>query len=61
MPETMRLLGTTESQITKNEKGESVPNSEITEVLLIHFNIANNNYQGNSRVLYAFLSNKSFG
>ena len=34
---------------------------EITEVVLIHYNIVNNDYQENSRVLYTFVPNKSFG
>ena len=34
---------------------------EITEVVLVHCNIVNNNYQRNSRVLYTFVPNKSFG
>ena len=56
----MELLGSTKSKITKNENGENVPNLEITEVVLVHCNIVNNNYQQNSRVLYKFTSNKSF-
>ena len=38
-----------------------MPHFETTEVVLVHFNIANNNYQQDSRVLYAFVPNKSFG
>ena len=38
-----------------------MPNLEITEVVLIHCNIVNNNYQHDSRVLYTFVPNKSFG
>ena len=34
---------------------------EITEVVLIDFNIVNNNYQQDSRVLYTFVPNKSLG
>ena len=34
---------------------------EIAEVALVHCNIANNNYQQNSRVLYTFVPNKPFG
>ena len=34
---------------------------EITEVVLIHSNIVNNDYQQDSRVLYTFVPNKSFG
>ena len=43
--ETMKLLGSTKSKITKNDKSENVPNLEISEVVLAHFNIVNNNYQ----------------
>ena len=34
---------------------------EITEVVLVHCDIANNDYQQDSRVLYTFVTNKSFG
>ena len=34
---------------------------KITEIVLIHCNIVNNNYQQNSRFSYAFVPNKSFG
>ena len=34
-PETMRLLGSTEKQITKDKNGESVTHLEITEVVLV--------------------------
>ena len=34
---------------------------QITEVVLVHCNIVNNNYQRNSRVFYAFVPHKSFG
>ena len=54
-PEKRKLLGSTKSMITKNEKGENVFNLEITEVVLVYCNIVNNNYQQNSRV-----PNKSF-
>ena len=33
---------------------------EITEVVLVHCNIVNNNYQQDLRVLHTFVSNKSF-
>ena len=57
----MKLLGSTKSKMTKNENGENILNLEITEVVLVHCNIVNNNYQQNSRVLYTFVPNKSFG
>ena len=47
----MKLLGSTENKITKGKNGESVPHLEITEVVLIHCNIVNNDYQQDSRVL----------
>ena len=47
--------------IKKDKNGENVPNLEITEVVLVHCNIINNDYQQDSRVLYTFLPNISFG
>ena len=61
MPETIELLGSTKSKITKHENGENVPRLEVTEVVLIHRNIINNDYQQDSRILYTFVSIKSFG
>ena len=61
MPETMKLLGHTENKITKDKNSESVRHLEITEVVLVHYNIVNNDYHQDSRVLYSFVSNKPFG
>ena len=58
-PETIKLLGSTKRKITKDENGENVPHSEITKVVLIHCNNANNDYQQTSKVLYIFVPNKS--
>ena len=57
----MKLLGSTKSKITKDENGKNVLRLEITEVVLIHRNIVNNDYQQDSRILYTFVPNKSFG
>ena len=57
----MKLLGSTKSKLTKSENGENVHNLEITEIVLLHCNVVNKNYQQNSRILYAFVPNKSFG
>ena len=38
-----------------------MPRLEITELVLMHCNIVNNDYQQDSRVLYTFVPNKSFG
>ena len=43
------------------ETSDNVPHLEITEIVLIYCNIVNNNYQQDLRVLYTFVSNKSFG
>ena len=59
--EKMKLLGSTANKITKDKNGENVPYLEITEVVLVHCDIVNNDYQQNSRVLYTFVSNKPFG
>ena len=56
--EAMKLLGSAKGKITKDENGENMPHLEITEVILVHCNIVNNNYQQNSKVLYTFISNK---
>ena len=53
-PETTKLLGSTKSKITKNENGENVPHSEMTGVILV-------DCQQDSRVLYTFIPNGSFG
>ena len=60
-PETMKLLGSTNSKITKDKNGENVPHLEIVEVVLVHCNLVNNDYQQNSRILYTIVPNKAFG
>ena len=57
----MKLLGSIKSKITKDENGENVSHLKITEVVLIHWSIFNNDYQQDSKVLYRFVPNKSFG
>ena len=60
-PEVMKLLGSTQSKITKDESGENVPDLEITKLVLVHCKISNNDYLSNSRVLHTFVLIKSFG
>ena len=57
----MKLLEALKVGLLKNENGENVPYLEITEVVLIHCNIFNNSYQQDSRLLYTFVPNRSFG
>ena len=57
----MKLLGSTENKTTKDKSSENVPHLQITEVVLVYYNIANNDYQQDLRVLYMFVPNKLFG
>ena len=59
--ETMKLLGSAESKITRNKNGENVPHLEVVELVLVHCNLVNNDYQQDSRILYTFVPNKTFG
>ena len=60
-PETMKVLGSTESKITKDKNDENVPHLEVVELVLVHWNVVNNDYQQDSRILYIFVPSKSFG
>ena len=57
----MQLLESTQSKITKDENDENVPHLIITNVVLVHCNIVNYNYQQSSKVLYTFVLNKLLG
>ena len=59
--ETVKLLGSTKSKITKGKNGENIPHLKINEAILVQCNIVNNDYLQNSSVLYTFVPNKSFG
>ena len=61
MPEMIKSYGSTKSKITKDENGENMPHLEMIEVALVHCNIVNNDYKQDTRVLYTFVPNKSFG
>ena len=57
----MKLLESTEKKITKDKNGENMSHIEVTEVVLVHCDIVNNDYQ---QVLYTliyyYFSKKSF-
>ena len=57
----MKLLGSTESKITKDKNGENVPHLEVVELVIVHCSIINNNHQRGSRTLYTFVPSKPFG
>ena len=44
IPDTMKLLESTENKITKDKNGKNVPHLGITELVLVHCNIFNNDY-----------------
>ena len=58
---TMKLLGSTESKITKDKNGKNMPYLEITVLVLVNYNLVSNDYQQDSRILYTFVPNKLFG
>ena len=43
-PETMKLLRSSKNEKTEDKNGENVPHLEITEVVLVHCDIVNNDY-----------------
>ena len=57
----MQLLGSSKKDIDQNKDGELVPRLEVAEVVLVHCNLVNNNYQQASKVLFTFVPNKQFG
>ena len=57
----MQLLGSSKKDIDQNKDGEIVPKLETAEVVLVHCNLVNNNYQQASKVLFTFVPNKQFG
>ena len=59
-PETTKLLGSSESRITKDKNGKNMPHLEVVELVLVHCSLVNNSYQQDSRISYTFVPNKSF-
>ena len=57
----MQLLGSSKKVIDKNKNGEIEPRLKNVEVVLVHCNLVNNNYQQASKVLFTFVPNKKFG
>ena len=59
--ETIQLLGSSKKVIDKNKDGQVVPRLETVEVVLVHCNLVNRNYQQASKVLFIFVPNKKLG
>ena len=54
----MKLLGSTKKNVDQDKYGEDVPKLESGEVVLVHHNLVNNNYQQASKVLFTFVPKK---
>ena len=59
-PETMKLLGSTKKNVDSDKNSGKVPKLESVEVVLVHCNLAKNDYQHTSKVLFSFVQNKQF-
>ena len=57
----MTLLGSTKKDVDQDKDGEDVLKLESVEIVLVHCNLVNNNYEQVSKVLFTFASNKQFG
>ena len=56
----MQLFGSSNTFFDRNKNGELVPRLETVEVVLVHCNLVNNNYQQASKVLFTFVPDKKF-
>ena len=57
----MKLPGSTVSKINEDKNGANVPHLEVAELVLVHCDLVNNDYQQDSRTLFTFVSKKAFG
>ena len=60
-PKTRRLIGSAKKDKDQDKDEEDVPRLESAEVVLVHYNLVNNNYQQASKVIFTFVPNKQFG
>ena len=60
-PKTMRLIGSAKKDKDQDKDEQDVPRLESAEVVLVHYNLVNNNYQQASKVIFTFVPNKQFG
>ena len=60
MPDTMTLLWSIKSKITKIGNDKNIHCLKIFEVVLVHGSKVNNDEQHESRALHTFAPNKSF-
>ena len=60
-PETMKLLRSAKNDVDQDKDGKIAPKLESVEVVLVHCNLVNNNYEQASKVLFTFVPDKQFG
>ena len=56
----MKLFRSTQKLIDKTKNGEKVRSLQVVEVFLVQCNLADNQYQQKSKVLYTFTPNKPY-
>ena len=56
----MKLFRSTQKLIDKTRNGEKVRSLQVVEVFLVQCNLADNQYQQKSKVLYTFTPNKPY-
>ena len=57
----IKLLGRPKKDVDQDKDGEDVPKLESVEVVLVHCDLVNKNYQQTSNVLFTFVPNKQCG
>ena len=57
----MKLLGSAKKDVNQDQDGENVPKLQSAEVVLVHCNLVNKNYQQALKALFTFVPDKQFG
>ena len=60
MPEIMKLFGSSKKLILKTKNGENALILEVVGEFIVQCNLAGNQYQQKSQVLYTFMLDKSY-
>ena len=56
----MKLFDSTKKLIDKIKNGENVLSLEVVEVVLVQYNVVDNQYQQKSELLFTFMSSESY-
>ena len=57
----MKLLGSAKTDVDQDKDGKDGPKLESVEVVLVRYNLVNNNCQQAWKVFFTFVLNKQFG